>query len=95
MTAIKTAVKFDQVLWDARSEGNRSDEGDANPYLATSAKWAAWEAGRAFGLGRISQARGQAMNVQTDRAIYRVSFEELAQAPRRVMSITYLHGATR
>lgn len=94
MESIKSSVKFDQKLWDARSAGNSSEEGDLNPYLYSSSMWAAWETGRAFGLGRISSARGAAMNVQMDHGNYRVSFDELQNAPRRVMRITYLHGVT-
>ena len=95
MTETTSAIKFDQALWDARGEGNRSEDDALNPYLESSSKWAAWEAGRAFGLGRISQARGCAMNVQTDHGTYRMSFDELQQAPRRVMQITYLHGVAQ
>lgn len=89
-----TTIKFDQELWDARGEGARADHDDniANPYLATSAMWAAWEAGRAFGQGRISSARGCAMNVQTSRGNIRLSFDELRNAPTRVMAIAYMHG---
>ncbi len=92
MTKINGTVKFDQELWDARMEGNRADD-VANPYLHSSSKWAAFEAGRAFGNGRISQARGLFMNMQTNHGNYRVSFDELASAQTRVMSISYVHGA--
>lgn len=90
MEAITSAVKFDQALWDARSAGNRSEDSDQNPHMYSSSLWAAWEAGRAFGLGRISQARGHAMNVQMDHGTYRIGFDELQHALRRVMHISYL-----
>lgn len=93
MQKITTTVKFDQALWDARSEGNRADDDAQNPYLYSSSKWAAWEAGRAFGLGRVTQARGLFLNVQMDHGNYRVSFDELQAAPRRVHTVTYCFGA--
>ena len=95
MTKISGSIKFDQQLWDARGEGNRADheDGAQNPYLASSSMWAAWEAGRAFGLGRVSQARGCAMNVETKHGNYRITFDELKNAPTRVMAITYCYGS--
>ena len=92
MTKIIGSVKFDQGLWDARSAGYRADEDTANPYIVSSSDWAAWEAGRAFGLGRVAQARGLYLNVQMDHGTYRIHFDELSAAPRAVRSVTYCHG---
>lgn len=90
MTNITGTVKFDQELWDARSAGYCAE--GSNPYLVSSSKWAAWETGRAYGLGRISQARGLFMNVAIDNRNCRISFDELAAAQARVMAISYMHG---
>ena len=96
MTPITSSVKFDQLLWDIRSSGffARHDDERPNPYLYSSTHWAAWEAGRAFGLGRVSQARGLALNIQTARGVYRIGFDELAAAPTEApTAITYCYGA--
>jgi hypothetical protein len=91
MIPITSSVKFDQELWNVRSEGycQRADDETTNPYLPNSTNWAAWEAGRAFGLGRVSQARGCNLNIQTDHGNYRVSFDELKAAPTKVSTFTY------
>lgn len=96
MTPITSSVKFDQSLWDVRSAGfhARLDDEAKNPYIYSSANWAAWEAGRAFGLGRVSCARGHHMNIQTDHGNYRVSFDELQAAPTGATRVTYCFGAS-
>ena len=88
MTTITTTVKFDQELWNARSEGFHAD-GAQNPYIYSSPMWAAWEAGRAFGPGRVANARGCAMNVETKHGNYRMTFDELQAAPDYVIRVTY------
>lgn len=86
------SIRFDQRLWDARSEGYRSEDSDANPYLATSPAWAAWNAGRAFGLGRVSTSRGSSLNLQIDGRDHRLTYDQITEAlagGRKIASITY------
>ena len=91
------SVRFDQTLWNARGEGYRSDDDQTCPYLATSASWAAWWVGRAYGLGRVAMSRGCSLRAEIDqreRVLTFAEIESLATLPRRTPVITYLHPET-